>query len=163
MTAILALLLACGGGSTVAIDATPKPVEGAECEVCGMTVRDQPSPWAEVLHRDGERAFLCSVADLRAYLQNPSAHGKPVEVWVQALPADYDPSSAVGSDTYPWIPAADAVFVVGVARTGVMGVPALELRESQHCRAGSSEVRRPRGNVGCHRGFSLQRDTGGMT
>lgn len=125
MTAILALLLACGGGSTVAIDATPKPVEGAECEVCGMTVRDQPSPWAEVLHRDGERAFLCSVADLRAYLQNPSAHGKPVEVWVQALPADYDPSSAVGSDTYPWIPAADAVFVVGVARTGVMGVPAL--------------------------------------
>lgn len=125
MTALLAVLFACGGAVTAPIDVAAAPVDLAECDVCGMTVRDQPSPWAEVLHRDGHRVFLCSVADLRAYLQNPSPHGNPVGVWVQAIPADYDFASGVGSETYPWIPATDATFVVGVARKGVMGIPAL--------------------------------------
>ncbi|NOY24338.1 MAG: hypothetical protein GXP62_00550 [Oligoflexia bacterium] len=130
--AVLSLALLCAPvwvacstpTQSTAVAASPAEIEDAECAVCAMMVREQPAPHAQVVHRDGTRAFTCSIGDLRAYLAAPSPHGKVQQIWVQALADDYDPAgtSPIGG---PWVLAADAHYVVGVTRPTVMGRPVL--------------------------------------
>ena len=105
----------------------------AECAVCSMVVREQPAPRAQVVHRDGARRFLCSLGDLVQYLRAPSRHGKVEAVFVEVLDSTQDPTR-VSAEPRPWVRWEAAHFVVGVARSGVMGVPVLAYRDSDDAR-----------------------------
>jgi copper chaperone NosL len=120
----LLVFLGCGGGASNEAAAPLVAMEpaGAECAVCGMVVREQPSPRGQVVHRDGEHAFLCSLGDLRAYVQAPGPRGEPVATFVEALPAGHD-LSKTDTAAQPWTAAADAHYLVGFDRPGVMGLP----------------------------------------
>lgn len=100
------------------------PIGDAACATCGMIVVQQPAPRAQLLHRDGTRAFFCSMSDVVVYASNPSAHGKPTAIFVETL----DPSAAPENTdpaARPWAPVESASFVAGIERAGVMGKPAL--------------------------------------
>lgn len=133
VTASLVLpMLGCGESDRPAGVQAPKavPIEIHEGAVCGMIVRDQSAPRAQVLHRDGTRSFLCSIGDLLAYLQAPSPHGAPSSIMVEVM----DPSEAPMEshvERHPWIDAVDAIYVVGIPRRGIMGAPVLVYRDPQ--------------------------------
>jgi len=119
------VLSACGGGAaTSAVDLAAVDGYDADCAVCGMTVGEQPAPRGQVVYRDGERAHLCSLGDLRALLEAPSPHGATVAVYVEALPAGFDPSQ-MPTAHLPWVSAESASFVFGAERPMVMGLPVL--------------------------------------
>lgn len=120
----LLVLLGCGRGSSSDGPTTIAAADpgGAECAVCGMVVREQPSPRGQVVHRDGEHAFLCSLSDLRAYVQTPGPRGEPIATFVEALPVGSD-LRKMDTAAQPWMPAGEAHYVVGFDRPGVMGKP----------------------------------------
>lgn len=124
MTSLLVLVLACGQRSTSPVEVVPVELGLEECAVCGMVVREQPAPRAQVVHRDGTRAHLCSIGDLRAHLASPSPHGKALGAWVEELPTGTAPD-ALGTAPRPWLAAEAASYVVGVPRPAVMGEPVL--------------------------------------
>jgi nitrous oxide reductase accessory protein NosL len=130
---LLALALLAGGcgdapGTGGSIGLQPAKITDQEGAVCGMIVRDQSAPRGQVIHRDGERAFLCSIGDLLAYLEAPSPHGDPASVLVEVMDPSEDPwETHVGA--HPWIPARDGVYVVGVRRRQIMGPPVLVYRD----------------------------------
>jgi len=116
--------------------ASPAEIDDQEDPVCGMLTREQPAPRAQVVHRDGERAFPCSIGDLLVALASPSAHGRAADVFVEVLTVDEDPSLA-SRDAHAWRRAEEATFVVGVARPGVlvMGPPVLVYASREEARA----------------------------
>jgi copper chaperone NosL len=125
-------MLACGGTEEPAAGPAvtgPVSIDDQEGAVCGMLLRDQPAPRAQVVHRDGERAFVCSIGDLLVHLSAPSPHGHAEQVLVEVVSPDADPSA---SDTGPheWVAADQAFFVVGIPRKGVMGPAVLAYRDS---------------------------------
>lgn len=124
MIPLLALTLGCGTGPGPTDEVAPADLGLEECAVCGMVVREQPAPRAQVLHRDGTRAMLCSIGDLRAHLASPSPHGKAQGAWVEALPPGTAPD-ALGTAPRPWLATEAASYVVGVPRPAVMGEPVL--------------------------------------
>lgn len=99
----------------------------AECAACSMVVREQPAPRGQVVHRDGTRRFVCSLADLAHYLDAPSKHGEARAIFVEVLDPSADPRR-VSAAARPWVRAGQAHFVVGVKRPRVMGKPALAYR-----------------------------------
>ncbi len=134
---VLALaVVACGPGPDGASTGTSAAAEigGDECAVCGMLVRDQPAPRGQLVHRDGTRAFTCSLGDLMVHLGAPSPHGRAAEVWVEVLGADADPDERA-SHAHRWWPADQAWYVVGVERRGIMGPPVLAYAEQAHAEA----------------------------
>lgn len=125
VTALVALTLAAGcdrGSGESTAPATPQAMDGHECAACGMTVRDQPSPRGQVLHRDGTRAFFCSIGDMVTYLAAPSPHGEPRGVWVEANDPAADPMPP-DTAARPWVTAQSASYVLGVPRERIMGAP----------------------------------------
>ncbi len=105
-----------------------EPFGAAECAACGMVVREQPSPRAQLVHRDGTRAHFCSVGDLLTYHDTPSPHGKPAAAFVEANdPKALDTNS---KKVLLWLNSEAAHFVVGVQREGVMGLPTLAYDEA---------------------------------
>ncbi len=122
----LQLVAGCGlrEGDSLGATALAQAFADHECGTCGMIVREQPSPRAQVVHRDGTHAWFCSMADVVAYLDAPSTHGRIEQVWVETLPADTDPARAEVEE-HPWVHAGDASFVTGIDRVGVMGTPVL--------------------------------------
>ena len=123
-TALLAI--GCGAAEGPGSDVAHAPVALADQEdaVCGMLVREQSAPRGQVAHRDGSTFFFCSIGDLPVYLGAPSPHGRPEAVFVEGMRPDQDPARP-HTGAHPWMPAADAVYVVGVDRPGVMGEPVL--------------------------------------
>lgn len=99
-------------------------IGAAECKACGMVVREQPAPRAQVLYENGERAFFCSIGDMVHYLEVPSSRGAPLQVYVEALDVGEDPRRTTTAE-HRWVPASNAHYVLGVAREGVMGRPVL--------------------------------------
>ncbi len=127
---IAASQLGCGsedGGGT--IDVSAHALDGEGCAACGMIVREQPAPRAQLVHRDGTRAYFCSISDLLSYLDVPSSHGAPQRIYVE--PLDPEAADPLAHDTgeHAWIAAEDASYVTHVDRVGVMGVPALTYAE----------------------------------
>lgn len=130
LTALLLIAAACGTTAPAPTGpAVPVTMQGAACDVCGMMVREQPAPRGQLAYRDGTHAHACAVGDLRALVETPSPHGAVTDVWVETLPGDFDPSAPAGAPL-PWMPAADAWFVVGLERPGTMGRPALSFATS---------------------------------
>ncbi len=120
------VLLACGGdeGPGAGATAAPEPIADHDCGACGMIVREQPSPRAQVVHRDGTHVWFCSIADVVAYLGSPSGHGRIEQIWVETLAPDTDPAANDVAER-PWTHAGDAAFVLGVERERVMGTAVL--------------------------------------
>ena len=113
-----------GGGAE-----EPQSVRGTEGAVCGMVVSEQPAPRAQVVHRDGTRLFLCGIGDLLAHLEAPSPHGRPVDIWVEAMEPDEDPRD-VHLDEHEWIRAEKAVYRIGDERPPIiMGEPVMTYRD----------------------------------
>jgi nitrous oxide reductase accessory protein NosL len=120
----------CGGDESAqeAVDLAPIAISDQEGAVCGMLVREQSAPRSQVVHRDGERSFLCSVGDLLAYLDAPSPHGAPTRVLVEVLQPTQDPAES-HTGAHPWIAAEEGVYVVGIERKRIMGAPVLIYRD----------------------------------
>jgi len=127
---VVAGIAACGGEDATSADALQGavPIEHHEGAVCGMIVRDQSAPRAQVLHRDGTRSFVCSIGDLLAYLQAPSPHGEPTAIMVEVMDPSEDPMES-HTGPHPWVPAAEASYVLGIPRRGIMGEPVLVYRD----------------------------------
>lgn len=127
LAASLALLLAaCSSEREPAAEAAqgPAPIDAQEGAVCGMIVSDQSAPRGQVIHRDGTRAFLCSIGDLLAYLAVPSPHGTPKAVLVEVMDPGEDPMES-HRGPHPWLEAGEATYVVGIPRRSIMGEPVL--------------------------------------
>ena len=128
---VVLMLVGCGSkGPAVEVDLDAHSMEGHQCAVCGMVVDEQPSPRGQVVFREGEHKFTCSLGDLRAYVQAPNPLGEPARIYVEDVGAEFD---LAGSATAarPWIDAGEATYVVGVKRGGVMGVPAVSFRSAR--------------------------------
>jgi len=119
-------LVGCGEGGEIAARADHQPVAltDQEDEVCGMLVREQSAPRSQVIHRDGTRFFFCSLGDMLVHLGAPSPHGRSEAVFVEVMDPGEDPMQTHTGE-HPWVPAAEAVYVVGIARHGIMGEPVL--------------------------------------
>lgn len=124
--ALAIALVGCAGaeGGASMENASPAPIGEHECASCGMIVREQPSPRAQLIHRDGTRAWFCSIADVVAYEAAPSRHGRIERTWVEVLPPELDPAVNDAAER-PWIEADRVHFVLGVPRDLIMGTPAL--------------------------------------
>jgi len=127
--------IGCGpdAGRDLHEDVRPVAIADQEDAVCGMLVREQSAPRAQLVHRDGERAFFCSVGDLLVHLSAPSPHGSATDVFVEVLSADEDPGEAHLGE-HPWRPADQVVYVVGVDRPGIMGAPVLAYADAETAR-----------------------------
>jgi nitrous oxide reductase accessory protein NosL len=121
----------CGSGeiSNSAEILEPISIEDREDPVCGMLVRNQSAPRAQVHHRDGTNLAFCSLGDLLVHLSAPSRHGKVARIFVEVMRPDEDPMES-HTGAHPWAPAADVFFVVGVPRRGIMGPPILSYRDA---------------------------------
>jgi len=130
LAAALAFATACGrdDAATKQVDLAPVAITDQEGAVCGMLIREQSAPRAQVVHRDGERAFVCSIGDLLAYLDAPSPHGAPAGVLVEVMQAEQQPADS-HTGAHPWIAVEDGVYVVGIERPQIMGAPVLVYRD----------------------------------
>lgn len=133
------LLLACAGGAPVEAPAEPAEIGLAECAVCGMVVREQPAPRGQLLHRDGTRAHVCSIDELRAAITAPSPHGAVRAAWVEALPAGV-PVEELGVAPRPWVRVEAAGFVRGVPRERIMGEPLLSYATPEEAAAEAARL-----------------------
>ncbi len=106
----------------------PEAIANQEDAVCGMLVREQSAPRAQVSHRDGTRAFFCSVADLLAYLEAPSPHGTVLRTYLEVMEPDESPTRS-HTRAHPWSEAGQASFVVGLKRPSIMGPPVMVYRD----------------------------------
>ena len=97
------------------------------CAACGMVMREQPAPRGQVVHRDGTRAFLCSIDDLVQYLDIPSPAGKPARVYAEVMPDEHE-SKDMNPAWQPWFDVAELFFVTGIERGAVMGEPIMTYR-----------------------------------
>lgn len=110
-------------------EARPQAITNQEDAVCGMLVREQSAPRAQLLHRDGTRQFFCSAADLLSYLDAPSPYGAVVQIHLELMDPSEDPA-LTHTQPHPWIDAHAATFVVGIERRAIMGPPVLVYRDT---------------------------------
>lgn len=119
---VLALLALAACKEEVAV--LPDPVEltpEAAGYYCQMTLLEHEGPKGQI-HLDGLPAplFFSQVRDAVAYLMMPEQSHDVVAVYVQDM-ARAKSWAAPGLDT--WMPASEAVFVVGSTKLGGMGAP----------------------------------------
>lgn len=105
----------------------PQPIGHAECAACGMVVIEQPAPRMQVVHRDGHRAYFCSIGDSLHYLADKNSHGEAAAIYVEVLAEDVD-AKVLDTKEKDWALTSDAVFVTGIERSGIMGEPVLAFR-----------------------------------
>ena len=125
--ALVALaVIGCGSSDDAQREQSREAVTLADQEdaVCGMLVRAQSAPRGQVVHRDGSRLFFCSLGDLLVHLDAPSPHGRVEATFVEVMEVSEDPAQS-HPGVHDWVRAADAVYVVGVDRPGIMGEPVL--------------------------------------
>ena len=129
-------LSACGGGGgeeEAAPAVQPADPELSSCTLCGMVVREQPIPRAQIVHRDGTRIHLCAASELGTYLAAPSPHGKPAAVYVEVFGPEDGPATET-TDARPWLVAEKAHFVIGGPERAVMGQSVLAYRSAEEAR-----------------------------
>lgn len=143
LVALLTCVACSRGGASSGVDSSARDFAGDECAACGMIVREQPSPRAQVVHRDGERAFFCSIGEGLTYVATPSPHGAIVATYVEVMDGAADPA-ADATAPRPWMAATRATYVLGVRRPRVMGVPVLAYATRN---AAASAARRFTGRV----------------
>lgn len=129
---LLILFPACrndGGGEEAKINTGPAAMDVAECNACGMVVRDQPAPRGQAVHRDGTRAWFCSLGDMMVYLDTPSPHGSVNHVYVELMNPDHKPEN-LAVQLQPWQNASEVFYVLDVERPAIMGPPVLSYKSA---------------------------------
>lgn len=119
----LFLLAGCTGGEEAATPVSPQePDRSAACKVCGMTVVDYPGPKAQIFLKGEEKpAHFCSTRDFFGYIleeDSPQAH-RIRAMYVQDMGVTDWEKPHEGETA--WIPAKEALYVVGSDRGGAMG------------------------------------------
>lgn len=109
------------------LSVSPSAIGHAECATCGMVVIEQPAPRMQVVHRDGHRAYFCSIGDSLHYLADKNSHGEAAAIYVEVLTEDID-AKALDTKEKDWALVSDAAFVTGIERSGIMGEPVLAFR-----------------------------------
>ncbi len=109
------------------------------CAACGMVVREQPAPRGQVIHRDGTHSFLCSIGDLVHFLAVPSPSGKPLMVYTEVMPDDFE-ANIRSTSWQPWGKASELFFVTDIELTAVMGKPALTFRTREAAEKSSKKL-----------------------
>ncbi len=130
--AVLIFLSACNKNnqtdSRISDSHQPKAIESShECSICGMYISNQPAPRAQILHRNGEHLFFCSIGDMLTYNQIPSPLGKPVKIWVETLEKEANPLIS-NIEQHQWIDHKKAYYVTKIVRSMVMGYPVVALQ-----------------------------------
>ncbi|MCP3674239.1 MAG: hypothetical protein GY829_07190 [Gammaproteobacteria bacterium] len=106
----------------------PKAIDSShECAICGMYIANQPAPRAQILHRNGEHAFFCSIGDMLTYHQIPSPLGKPVKIWVETLDKETNPLIS-DIEQHQWTDHKNASYLTKINRRMVMGYPVVALQ-----------------------------------
>ena len=86
------------------------------CAIDGMIIAQHDGPKAQLLRRDGSRAFFCDAKEVFEEALNPR-HGKRIAaIWFQTLDDDPWESHPDG-----WTLAGGLYFVAGSAKVGPMG------------------------------------------
>lgn len=115
---VLALVGCSGEGEAVAQNCQPLLLtDEHDCALCGMTIIRFPGPKAQACLRDGRILPFCSVHDMLAWSWQPESRVAIQSLWVHDL-------SRTGwdePDHDAWMPAEDAVYVVGHDQRGAMG------------------------------------------
>lgn len=114
----------------VEVDTGPQVLGVGECNACGMVVRDQPSPRAQGVHRDGTRAWFCSLGDMMVYLDTPSPHGLVNHIYVEDMPANFK-STDMNTEPLSWLSTSQAYYVLGVERPAIMGLAVLSFKDRE--------------------------------
>lgn len=113
--------------SSIDIDLQPIDADTETCAACGMVIREQPAPRGQVIHRNGERQFLCSIDDLLQYIEIPSPSGSITHIYCEVMPDAHAPAD-MDTSFQPWEEAAKLSYVTGIKRKGVMGAPVMSYR-----------------------------------
>jgi copper chaperone NosL len=109
------LLVACGAREVERAD----PIAIAADEACaldGMLLAYHEGPKAQLLRKNGERAFFCDCKEVFAELLDPVRRRQVVGIWFQALD---DASWQAHADG--WVRAEELFFVAGSDKMGAMG------------------------------------------
>jgi len=108
----------------------PKNADTETCAACGMVIREQPAPRGQVIHRNGDRRFLCSIDDLLQYLEVPSPSGKPARIYSEVMPEAHALED-MDTSFQSWEEAAALFYVTGIDRQGVMGAPVMSYQSKE--------------------------------
>lgn len=113
-TVLLLALAACG--QAVVLPAAQEPDSNTACALDGMVLQDYPGAKAQIRYADGKTEYFCDVLELVRTLLAPEQERRPNAQYVQDM-GKADWARPVGH----WIPARDAVYVVGSRARGSMG------------------------------------------
>ncbi|MFT5085753.1 MAG: copper chaperone NosL [Planctomycetota bacterium] len=109
------LLMACGAKEVQQIESAP--IAAAEaCALDGMLLAYHEGPKAQLLRKNGERAFFCDSKEIFGELLDPVRRRQVAGIWFQALDDARWEAHADG-----WVRAEVLFFVVGSAKMGAMG------------------------------------------
>jgi len=134
----LVLVAGCSGDEGAAQDVSPKVMDRSDvCEVCGMTIVDQPGPRVQVFFREHSPrghpnpAVLDSIDEAIFYIEDHESAGwEPVGIYVTDYSeVDYKVKNLTGvqqrrvisSHRNHYVAAQNATFVSGSEISGAMG------------------------------------------
>jgi len=111
----ITLVLAACTHSTTSLPAID-PSDEAACALDGMLLRDFPGPKAQIRFVDGKTDYFCDVMELLGEMLAPEQHRATSSFYVQDMgKADWQKPKG------HWIPARDALYVIGSKAQGSMG------------------------------------------
>jgi len=114
-SALTALVLAACTHTAASLPAID-PSDQAACALDGMLLRDFPGPKAQIRFADGKTDYFCDVMELLSEMLAPEQHRATSSFYVQDMgQADWQKPQG------HWIPARDALYVVGSNAQGSMG------------------------------------------
>ncbi len=109
------LLVACGAKEVER--AEPIAIEAAEsCALDGMLLAYHEGPKAQLVRKNGARAFFCDSKEVFAELLDPVRRRQIAGIWFQALDAAPWEAHADG-----WVSAEGLFFVAGSGKMAAMG------------------------------------------
>lgn len=118
---LILMLAACKPEAEATLPAPVEMTAAAVGHFCQMNVLEHPGPKAQVFLKDVfQPLFFSQVRDAIAYQRLPEQDHEIVAIYVSDMsraPSWENPGPL------NWMPAADAVYVIGSARTGGMGAP----------------------------------------
>ena len=112
--AMMAALAACSEAAKNAI--AQEPTAETACALDGMMLKDFPGSKAQVQYAEGKPDYYCDLMELFAMLLAPEDKRAVAGVFVQDM-GKTDWAHPAGN----WIPAKDALYVVGSKKQGSMG------------------------------------------
>lgn len=119
--AVLMVLAACGDETAVPTPPPPRPLTAeAVGHYCGMVVEEHAGPKAQVLVKGRDQPYwFTSVRDAKAFTLLPEEPKDILAVYV----TDMARAGSWENRTPSWMPAAEAVYVIGSSQMGGMGHP----------------------------------------